>query len=179
MGCTQKQSSNFKIQNGKCQSEPETGMSLLLTSASAFISRPDFRCFYLLKCQTKGTSEAQLLARIHTARVRLILLNIQNGNWQCTSIYIQKTDYKRSVPAFTSSGAEMSNKMWPSTASVWRLMAKLAPIAFYFLVFFLLISTFFEMNFTVDALMSKTRDSLYGKVLRLIVINVSGIFLIF
>ena len=67
----------------------------------------------------------------------------------------------------------MSNKMWPSTASVWRLMVKLAPIAFYFLVFFLLISTFFEMNFTVDALMSETRDSLYGKVLRLIVINVS------
>ena len=69
MPCTQKQCSTFKIQNGKCKFKQQTGMSLLLTSVLAFIV-PHIRCFYLLKCQTKGTSSAQL-----SARVRLKLLD--------------------------------------------------------------------------------------------------------
>ena len=73
-----------------------------------------------------------------------------------------------SVSAFTSSGAEM--RMW---STVWRLVAKLAPIVCYFLVFLLLISSFFEINLTVDALMSETREFLYGKVLRIVVLHVS------
>ena len=63
--------------------------------------------------------------------------------------------------------------MW-STA--WHLMAnKLTSTAFYFLFLFLSLSTFFDVNLMVDALMSDSRESIYGKVLRLIVLHVSTV----
>ena len=66
--------------------------------------------------------------------------------------------------------------MW-STA--WHLMAnKLASTVFYFLFLFLSLSTFFDVNLMVDALMSDSRESIYGKVLRLIVLHVSTHYII-
>ena len=58
----------------------------------------------------------------------------------------------------------------------WQLMAnKVVPIAFYCLGLFLFVLIFFDVNFTVDALMSDSRESIYGKVLRLIVIDASSL----
>ena len=53
MRCTQKQCSTFKIQNGKCKSKQQTGMSLLLTLSPCF-HRPSYSLLLFDEMSNQG-----------------------------------------------------------------------------------------------------------------------------